>query len=322
MLSRFPIACVALSLFFLPGMASAVTVTYQHLPAPPFSPVISLGISATSGPLVVGGYFASADHTQTDGFIFNGTTWTVLSDPASTGLTTANGISGNTVSGSYYDSAGAHGFLYDIPTSQYTTFDDPAGSNDTKISTIVGNEIVGFLNGGTVEGFVYNTTTGQNTIIADPLAAYGTVANDIFGNTVAGTYYDSNTLEHGFLYNMSTGVYTTLNDPSAITSFTTIQQHYEGTSISGISSQYIVGSYADPNSGGHGFIYNLATGAFSAVVDHSGVEASNIAGITGNVIVGTEVGQAFIATLPEPSSLVLAAFGAAGLFLAARRRNA
>lgn len=320
MLSRFSIACLGLSLVFSADRAFAVTVTYQYLPAPPISPANYLEASATSGTLTVGSFYSDNTRTHSDGYIFNGSTYTILSDPAANLYGTyGTGVSGNTATGFYYDSAGEHGFLYDIPTGIYTTFNDPAGNNNTSIGHIEGDEIAGYFGS---KGFVYDLTTGQNTVLSDPLARDGTVASDIFGNFVVGSYYDANTLEHGFLYNMSTGVYTTIDDPSAITSFTTVQQHYEGTDIGGISSQYLVGGYNDTNSAPHGFIYNLATGTFSPVVDRGGVGSSGISGIAGNVIVGGAGGQAFIATLPEPSSLVLAALGTAGVLLAARRRKA
>jgi hypothetical protein len=114
------------------------------------------------------------------GFLYNGFSYTVLSDPlAGTGLfqgTIASGIDGNNVVGTYIDSSGAtHGFLFNGVS--YKTIDDPLA--------------------------------GTPAFQVQP----GTVVNGISGNNIVGAYIDSSDATHGFLYNGST--YVTLDDPLA-----------------------------------------------------------------------------------------------------------
>ena len=62
---------------------------------------------------------------NTNGFLYNGSTYTTLNDPLAVG-TVAWGISGNNIVGYYADSSGnPNGFLYNGST--WTTLDDPLG---------------------------------------------------------------------------------------------------------------------------------------------------------------------------------------------------
>ena len=84
-----------------------------------------------SGNNVVG-TFDDASNNQ-HGFLYNGSTWTLLDDPSSnnpSGGTIATGISGNLISGDYYtNGADAHGFLYNTVSKTWQTL-NAAGRNN------------------------------------------------------------------------------------------------------------------------------------------------------------------------------------------------
>ena len=67
----------------------------------------------------------------------------------------------------------------------------------------------------------------------------------VSGSNVVGAYTDSNGISHSFLYDGST--YTTLNDPLAL----------NGTTVTGIDGNTIVGHYGDANFEGHGVIITI-----------------------------------------------------------------
>ncbi len=134
----------------------------------------------------------------------------------------------------------------------------------------------------------------------------GTEAHAISGSNIVGEYIDSAFKQHGFLYNGST--YTALDYP-LIT---------EGTEALGISGSNIVGEYFQ-SSQPHGFLYD---GSTYTNLDHPlGEFGTIISGIDGNNIVGQYNDgngvHSFVATVPEPSALMLCV---AGLVFAAAFR--
>jgi hypothetical protein len=207
--------------------------------------------------------------------------FTEINDPLATGLTLAEGISGQDVVGYYSGESsvtsqnmGYYGFLYNGIT--YTTLSDPKGSNSTEPVGISGTTIVGNYDTAIgYQAFLYNGST--YTDLRDPLATGVTDASGISGNNVVGIYQDA-TGTHGYLYNGST--YTTLlTPPNGIPE--------------GISGSQIVGTAIAANGVSQGFVL---TGTNYSYIDDpmasytpntSGQETgTEIGGVSGNNIVG------------------------------------
>jgi hypothetical protein len=100
------------------------------------------------------------------GCLYNGTSWTKLTDLAAGPIGTApNGISGTNIVGDYWDSSGnRHGFLYDGNT--WTTLNDPNVGDGTSPQAILGNSIFGVYDdsSGTAYGFIATPTMLQLAI--------------------------------------------------------------------------------------------------------------------------------------------------------------
>ena len=201
----------------------------------------ALGISGAN---IVG--FYNNNRTLADyGFLYNGSTYTTLSEPLGTNGTDADGVSGSEVVGRYYDSLwNCHGFLYDINSSTYTTLDDPLAATGTVANGVDGGNIVGGYSDSSwnCHGFLYNISTSTYTTLDDPLGTDGTLPRGVSGDNIVGTYVDPSGNVHGFLYNISSSTYTTLDDPLGT----------DGTLPCGVSGSNIVGYYLDA-SGAHGF---------------------------------------------------------------------
>ena len=190
------------------------------------------------GPNVVGTYSSGVNPNS---FLYNGSSFTTLSDPNASFGTTAHGISGSTIVGYYFDYNGyANGFIYD--GTNYTTLNAPSAVNGTYVTGVDGNNIVGYYKDSlsNFEGFLYNG--GSWATLNDPNAVYGTYITGISGTNIVGRYYDSNDKMNGFIY--SGGVWTTLDDPNGV----------NGTYVTGISGTDIVGYYYDSNGSANGFI--------------------------------------------------------------------
>jgi len=259
-----------------------------------------------SGNNIVGFYVGNdASHVR-HGFVYNGSTYTTLDNPNAfpsfAAGTTAYGISGNNIVGGYASSVG-HGFLYNGTT--YTTLDNPLGVTGTEATGISGNNIVGNYNdaGGHSHGFLYNGST--YTTLDNPLGVNGTFAQGISGNNIVGYYWDLSGF-HGFLYNGSS--FATLTSPL-------------GSDVIpyGISGNKIVGSSED----GHGFFYDGNT--YITLDDPLGVQGTTATGISGDTITGffTDFNgtHSFVVTVPEPSTLALAAIGGAALIFRWKRKR-
>ena len=150
-----------------------------------------LGTSGTSvygisGGTVVGLYLGSS--YQAHGFVYNGSTWTTLSDyPSATpDSTIPYGISGSNIVGTYQDSTYiTRGFLYNGST--FTSISDPSGTHGTEPQGIDGNNIVGdsyVSPSSQAQGFFYNGS--KYMTIDDPSATGGTYPKGISGNNIVG----------------------------------------------------------------------------------------------------------------------------------------
>ena len=129
---------------------------------------------------------------------------------------------------------------------QFTTLDDPLGTEGTILNGTSGNIIVGQYTDslGVHHGFLSSGSTFKT--LDDPLAGnganQGTIVTGIDGGNVVGTYTNGQNVLNGFEYNGSQ--YVTLNVPGS-----------SQTTIGGISGTTIVGSY-DNNGKVQGFSLN------------------------------------------------------------------
>jgi hypothetical protein len=318
--TRFLIGACATALVVC-GARSTFGTVFQTIDVPG-SP--STYIAGISGNLVVG-----SDEFNARGFVYNDQTgtFTYYSDPqeatsgnfASYG-TRALGVSGSEVVGVYYDSSGiTHGFLYN--GSSYTTLDDPIANKTTPYqgtvaSGVSGNTVVGQGNVPTgFAGYVYN---GTSFTTLDYPGAVNTFVQGISGNLIFGNCSSFPSIPpEGFIYNGST--FTAIVDPLALAAGAEGQ-----TTITGMSGQDIVGYYTTDNGDtDHGFLYNGST--FTTINDPLAPNYTQIFGISGNTIVGEYNNggpNGFIATIPEPSSLLMMAvggFGIGGIVMRKRR---
>jgi hypothetical protein len=214
-------------------------------------------------------------------------TFTPLDDPLAAGGplggTTAYGISGSTIVGTYTDAnLRNHGFVYD--GSGFTTLDDPLGasiqpSTGTIVHGVSGSRFVGEYTDSNFQqhGFVYD---GSIFTTLDVPMATNTIASGISGNTVVGWFSDASGFLHGFIYNGST--YTPLSDPST----GTLMTRGDGTQFFGISGNVIVGAYRDSTTGYvHGLVYNGTT--FTDINGPAGSLFTDAYGSSGTTVVGT-----------------------------------
>jgi PEP-CTERM motif len=290
------------------GAGTTFGITYTTLDDPLAIPGYTEA-SGISGGNIVGAY--TDNSFVTHGFLYNGSTYTTLDGPLGTGDTAALGISGSNIVGYYRGNDNKiHGFLYNGST--YTTLDAPLADFQTYASGISGGKIVGWcVDSAEVDhGFLYDGST--YTTLDGPLGTGG-AAIGISGGNIVGYYGDSIGL-HGFLYDGST--YTTLDDPLAVG----VPPNNAGATLAlGISGGNIVGHYdysSDPILTSS-FLYNGST--YAKLDDPLATDGTYAQGIDGNTIVGVyfdNLGDGihgFVTTVPEPSSVVLAAFGFLGL---------
>ena len=237
-------------------------------------------VDGVSGSVEVG-YFVDTN-AQTHGFIFNGSSFTELDEPASVvtngastnyGGTFAAGVQGGEVVGWYVaPDTSVHGFLY--TNGSYTSLEDPNDLMYTAASGISGTNIVGSYldqNDGYYHGFIFD---GSNyTMLTDPDAAtnaFGaTFADGIDGGNVVG--YEQSPASHGFIFDGTN--YATIDYPGAA----------GGSVATGISGANIVGYYQDQAANTHGFLFD---GASYTSFDFPDSTHTYAMGISGNTIVG------------------------------------
>ncbi len=140
-------------------------------------------------------------------------TYTTIDPPGSVSAR-AISVDGNNVLGDYRDSNGTqHGYIYNLSSLAFTTFDPPGTFLFEDWGHIYGNYVIGNYkdSDGTSCGYLYNISNGTYTTLDPPFGSYIN-AIGISGNSVIGTYsftYQAASLHdmHGYFYNIDTGIY-------------------------------------------------------------------------------------------------------------------
>ena len=185
------------------------------------------------------------------GYLDNGGTFTMITDPGASGSVTT-GISSNGTfivgkDGGLLFQVCCEGFL--DTGGVFTQIHNPSFYSTVASGVNNSGQIVGTVGpgeGGTVpgnHGFIYNG--GVFTLLDFP-GATSTYASGINNNgTIVGSYTDGASKIHGLIYN--SGIFTSFDFPGATY-----------TSINGINDNgVIVGSYGDAGGNQHGFFYAI-----------------------------------------------------------------
>lgn len=290
------------------GLSQAFGATYTEINFPGAQHTWARGISGSN---IVGTYQDASGSYH--GYFYDGTSFTTLDVPFAS-ETSPNGVSGSTVVGSYLDSNDqSYGFVYD--GSSFTTIDHPLATHQyqyygTRLLGISGSTIIG---GYAIEAFVFDGATFVDFDYPSPPALY-TVPLGIDGETIVGIYEPPITDQEGFIYDGTT--FRTLNVPFGFR-----------TTPSGVSGNLVVGWYSDSKNARRSFIYDGSSfETFSYPLPGGGQTTSvQLWGVSGNRIVGNYRGadmysHAFVATIPEPSSFLLAIPIAVAVLAVIRRR--
>lgn len=267
--------------------------------------------------VMVGYSNATMDNTTaafSQGFVYDGSTFTAITGPAGAVSSAAMGISdGGTVVGSYYSSftvdalgnalvGAASGFIY--AGGSYTTF-IVAGAESTFLRAISpdGRYLSGYYSTATVTGtgFVYDTATSTLSIVSVPNSQF-TIAQ---GVTAAGLLVGSDAIgpppldRPGFFYDIGTGTRTDVHLAGA-----------KRTSLRALTDDGVLaGWYVDAGNLQHGFVGSIAS---FETIDVAGAQSTYVEGMNNErTLVGGflrgDVNGAFVARLqvPEPGSLAL-----------------
>jgi len=271
--------------------------------------------------------------------------------------TSANGIYGSTVVGTYQDSSNVyHGFTYDTASQVYTPY-SASNASATYFFGVSGSSIVGsYVDSSTGDsvGFWYNGTSG--TSLSAP-SGTATTAYGISGTSIVGAFTGTSGASSGFQYSTPNQQWATLTAPSATdtwaygisgssivggfltgggalegflydgSTWTPLQYPSANSTVArGIGGTTIAGSF-NAGSGWQGFL--LSGTAWTALNVPGAANGSYAMGTDGAYVVGSYydsnlVGYGFIATVPEPSATAVAAVGPglAGFMLWRKRRRA
>lgn len=201
-------------------------------------------VNAVDGQRAVGSHYPSYQ-----GYYYDGSTYTNLQHPLTTYETTPFDLQGDTIVGRYYDGT-ARGFTYSISGESWGAF-DVADASGTVLDAIdgtryAGTYTVGYDPGTLFYGFIHNTVSGSTTqLAATALGATQTFLGDVHGDWVGGSFQGGSG-RSAFLYEISTATYSEFVLPFAGVTW---------AAISGISDDYIVGSYTADGLD-HGFLYD------------------------------------------------------------------
>lgn len=273
---------------------------FQSIDYPGAANTIAAGID---GNKIVGVYYDSGP-TQ-HGFIYDGTSFATLDYPGSISTALLD-IDGNRIVGAYRDELGNfRGFSYE--NGVFQTINPPGTSNlfenGSDARGASGSITVGEYNsdgGGAAlsHGFIFD---GSTYTTFDNPSGISSRAEDVDGKHIVGEYQTGDSREHGYYYDGNN--FATIDFPSAGSL---------GSTVSGISGNKIVGYFYPPSFFANGFIYEDGVYSVFNVPSSLGRE-TEILGVSGNTIVGLYNdsqfhNHGFVATIPEPSASVLAAW--------------
>lgn len=271
-------------------------------------------VEAISGNVIVG-------HDSKDLFLYDGSSYTLLSQGSQTGDAHIAGISGSEIVGcrEYWADSTLHhcGFIYDGST--YTNFHhwqeaaySPDLGSGTHFLGISGKNIVGYYDtwdpddgGLNKHGFLYNGT--YNTLELPGGSAFIPVG-------ISGGYIVGSSLTDNCYYLYDGSVYTKLQPPP---------KTFKGYDVVGISGNLIIGIYWDSSYTTHGFLYDGST--YMTIDDPllanpKDFDSTYLVGISDNTIAGYSIVDGyktlrnftleFKIIAPEPSVFVLMSIGA------------
>jgi hypothetical protein len=238
------------------------------------------------------------------GFVFDGSTYTLIHAPSSTGTGAADINNQGVVVGSYGLGTGidfnAHGYILD--NGEFTTIDYPGGRH-TNLLGINGHGVVAgsYVDGNHKRrGFIFNGADFISVNYPGAVETFVQAIND--SGLVVGNYDDGSNPFRGFLYDGSS--YYPIDVPGA-----------QWTTPSGVNSDgAIVGGYVLLDTGvhtAHGFLFD---GFEYHTINHpNGPQTTNLKDITDNwEIVGTYQApdglgptHGFIATIDKPVTPML-----------------
>jgi hypothetical protein len=308
------------ALFYFAGSVQAISYTTLNYPG-----AKETYITDIEGDTIVGYYSYNLTYDihgyprviDPHGFVYDGQTWATLDCPRRLesqlgGLrvhdTTIEGIDNGNIVGNcnIFPYRRQSGFIYDGQT--WTLLDFP-GSRETHVQGIDGSYIAGTYSDGTgYHGFVYDGTN-WTTLLYPWIDGYTRVVG-ISGNNVAIYGYNHVNGWDGIIYNLESQSWNTIKFPGA-----------KNTIVLGIDGSNIIGAYGEGEGFQQYFLYNgTSWTSFDRFISpRFGSDVIN--DIEGNIIVGYYTDSTgvhgFTATIPEPATLALLAFG--GLIL--RRRK-
>jgi hypothetical protein len=202
--------------------------------------------------------------------------------------------------GFYVDAnIGFHGFV----RATNGTITNPLNAPDAGTSDLQGTQVFGINDTGEIAGIYYDSNTKPHGFVRSTSGSYtefnapgvGNCRNSAQGRTlgvtewsidaagdVAGSYYDTNCVQHGFL-RTANGTFTTLDAPGASTSPCPQSTNGAASTICGTfalkfdATGDITGGYADSNYVVHGFVRPAETGIITSFDDPiAGNTGSNI----------------------------------------------
>jgi hypothetical protein len=177
---------------------------FTTLPAVNSTTVSQVAFGISDHSVIVGQFTDSATGTQ-PGFVYNGSTYTILNPVVNAVVVNAQSVNNQGLVAGFYSTDGAHqhGFLFNDVSNNFQLLPDPNVANLflTQFLAINDNGLaVGYYqtNEGSQHGFIYNINSNSYSFLDDPNAALSGVSiTQITGindsNEIAGFYVDAAT---------------------------------------------------------------------------------------------------------------------------------